>query len=295
MASDTASNRKVQLLNRPKAVRVSRAGRLRYIVAPAVLWALYVALIAGYAVIRSCGDSLVPWVDGRRLERAAFIGFEPVRILQSAFYGSHSRWLDFAGFVLHGAWFTLPLAFGIVITMFQRKRLLEYLGWVVTAAYIADIGYLLLPMRPPWMEPGIHRILLERSFVHYTQLDDNPVAAFPSLHAGLPLVIGLFFLLRCDRARRLGWGAVAFAGVMGVFAVYLGEHWVIDVLAGYALAGLVALLFMHPRLHALYDRLPFQPRRKLIALNEWLSTRDASPPPIERAQPELPLESDRAA
>jgi hypothetical protein len=126
-------------------------------------------------------------------------------------------------------------------------------------------------------------VLAERAFVTYTQLDDNPFAAFPSLHAGFPLVIGLFFLLRCGRTRRLGWVAVGFAVAIGFDVVYLGEHWVIDVVGGYALAGGVAWLFTSSVVRAALGALPGNVLGRITALNDALNRRDgggAEPAPV---------------
>jgi membrane-associated phospholipid phosphatase len=96
------------------------------------------------------------------------------------------------------------------------------------------------------MEPDVARIMHERPLwtrFDYLEADANEVAAFPSLHAALPLVVGLFCLLRTPNLRWLGWVGVGQALVTGAFMVYLGEHWVFDILGGYALAGVIAGLF----------------------------------------------------
>jgi len=63
--------------------------------------------------------------------------------------------------------------------------------------------------------------------------DQNPLAAMPSLHLALTLVIALT-IWRVDR--RLGIAATIYTVAMGVSLVYLGEHWLVDVLVGAAIA-----------------------------------------------------------
>ena len=133
--------------------------------------------------------------------------------------------------------------------------------------------------------PGITRILLDRSFIQYTVLDNNPFAAFPSMHACLPMVLTLFFFLRCDRARFLGWFTLVYSLLIGFAVVYLGEHWVLDVLGGYALAGLVAVLFMNGGLQRLYARIPGDPIAQLARFNDAIWWK----PPAEPAEEPSPL------
>jgi membrane-associated phospholipid phosphatase len=266
--------------------------RLLYAAVPFLLWAVYAALIVPYTAIRSVGDDLFPWHDGASFELGPG-AWSATQALQEALYSRDLVWLDFAGFLLHIGWFFVPLAFAVALVVLERRRLMEYFGWLLAAAYVSTLGYLLFPLTPPWMSPGISRVLVDRSFIHYTSLDNNPVAAFPSLHAGLPLVIALFFFFRCARARRLGWVALVLALAVGFDVVYLGEHWVIDVLAGYALAGVVAFLFVHPAMRTLYARVPGDPIGRLARLNEVLCTR---PPGKREAEaPGVPGEERRAA
>ena len=67
----------------------------------------------------------------------------------------------------------------------------------------------------------------------YQNLNGNPVAAFPSLHAAYPVLAFLFLRQAWPRGAwlMLAWGAIV------VFAiVYLAHHYVIDALGGIAYA-----------------------------------------------------------
>src|SRR5205823_1071596 len=61
----------------------------------------------------------------------------------------------------------------------------------------------------------------------------NDVAAMPSLHMAITVVIAMF---AWSRDRRLGLLGAVYAAAMGFSLVYLGEHYVTDVLAGVAFA-----------------------------------------------------------
>ena len=84
------------------------------------------------------------------------------------------------------------------------------------------------------------------------QASVNLVAAIPSLHAGLTLAIAAFLWNRVHR----GWRPwlVAYVLVMAFTLVYTAEHYVVDILLGWALAAVVI---------AVIDR--FQSRRRALA------------------------------
>jgi len=93
----------------------------------------------------------------------------------------------------------------------------------------------------------------------YTHFNANEVAAVPSLHAALPMLVALI-LVRLLGVRALL--AVLYPLLMGFNLVYLGEHYVFDVLAGYAVA-LAAFLLIWVLPDVLPLRVPslrFRPR-----------------------------------
>jgi hypothetical protein len=67
------------------------------------------------------------------------------------------------------------------------------------------------------------------------------VAAFPSLHAAYPFLAFLFARRAFGRA---GWLMAAYTACVWFAIVYLGEHWVVDIVGGvaYAMAAYVAVL-----------------------------------------------------
>jgi membrane-associated phospholipid phosphatase len=64
----------------------------------------------------------------------------------------------------------------------------------------------------------------------------NPVAAMPSLHAAIPMMLALFFWSRARWWLRAVLASYVLA--MAVTLVYTGEHYVIDELLGWAYAAL---------------------------------------------------------
>jgi membrane-associated phospholipid phosphatase len=67
----------------------------------------------------------------------------------------------------------------------------------------------------------------------YDVLGGNPLAAMPSLHFATSVMAAHVLGDAGAVQGALGW---AYAGTLGFALVYLGEHYVIDLLAGLALA-----------------------------------------------------------
>jgi hypothetical protein len=66
----------------------------------------------------------------------------------------------------------------------------------------------------------------------YSVLGGNPLAAMPSLHFATSMMAAQLLAETGPLAGALGWG---YAATLGLALVYLGEHYVVDLLAGAAL------------------------------------------------------------
>ncbi len=120
---------------------------------------------------------------------------------------------------------------------------------------------------------------------YYAALNPNPVAAFPSLHAAFPF-LG-FLAVREVFSRRAAWAVLAWCVAVWFSVVYLGEHYVVDVIAGVALAALVWWVLNHavaPRywpLRAAQTLAPPSPARLPVAVAPT-----ALPEPLPAPEPE---------
>jgi membrane-associated phospholipid phosphatase len=72
----------------------------------------------------------------------------------------------------------------------------------------------------------------------YASLGGNPWAAMPSLHFATSLMAALLLAESGPVAGAVGW---SYALALGFALVYLGEHYVVDLLAGAALVAAVRL------------------------------------------------------
>ncbi len=84
----------------------------------------------------------------------------------------------------------------------------------------------------------------------YSVFGGNPLAAMPSLHFATSLMAALLLAEAGPLAGALG---AAYTATLGFALVYLGEHYVVDLLAGAALTGAVRRLA--PRVAPLAGRI----------------------------------------
>ena len=130
----------------------------------------------------------------------------------------------------------------------SRRAYVRAAAAALGTAFAAALGFLIYPAAPPWLAACKGLIgPLERIREHGDQcpraltdpsmltrlFDDNPVAAVPSLHGGWSTLVALFIW----RWRRSLWPVgVAYALVQQFAVVYLGEHYIADLIAGDLLA-----------------------------------------------------------
>lgn len=191
-----------------------------------------------------------------RFDRALGRGRLPNTRLQALLTASDGRvtaldrFLTFA----HWAWFFEPHLSLLYILVRDERRFARAARQMGAAFDLGCATYIALPTAPPWWaaangytgDDRVERRLLavgEETFrgawpKMYDTVDGNPWAAMPSLHFGAS-VLAAILLSESNRAvGAVGW---AYAGTLGFALVYLGEHYVIDLLAGLGLVAAVRI------------------------------------------------------
>lgn len=121
------------------------------------------------------------------------------------------------------------------------RRALHAFIMVVGIAYAGFVLYPTVLPRPPSTGEGFFAWTLQ---LNYNL--DPPLNCFPSLHVAW----GFVAALACYRVHRgVGFGALAWAALIAVSTLYTKQHYVVDVVAGIALAILAYVVFLrtHPR------------------------------------------------
>ena len=186
-----------------------------------------------------------------RADRLIGAGELPTVRLQRALHpGERFRGWETALVWAHWVWFATPQA--SLVYLYRRDRARFARAAVLTYAVfdLGAIGYWALPTAPPWWaaaeghlagEPrAVRRLMVEygeafwgeRWEALYAALGGNPLGAMPSLHFATAVMGAL--LLR-ESGPLAGAVGGAYAATLGAALVYLGEHYVVDLLAGLAL------------------------------------------------------------
>jgi membrane-associated phospholipid phosphatase len=226
-------------------------------------WIPFIAALVVYDQTRGVADTLGrPVLVGglAEAERVVSGGQIPTLVLQEHFFDPFAvHWYDALAALVYFSHFMVPWALAAVLYLRSRDAWLGYARRIFTLTYLGLLTYVLLPAAPPWFaaEQGLigevqraatrgWSVLGLRSagqLLEAGQAGVNLVAALPSLHAGTSMLVTLWGW----SAVRSAWaraGLVLYSVAMGVTLVYGGEHYVLDVLAGWAYAAAVVAFWV---------------------------------------------------
>jgi len=157
------------------------------------------------------------------------------------FFLSHKNiLLDFISAVVY-AMHPLYLALYALLLLILPQCKYEYAKFTLEFAIASVIGvtlYLVFPVAPPWIAvPGVTRIpnplvMIVSALTGRQYYDPNPYAAMPSMHVGMTVL----FVLSIRRTTGKGLFyrlALLFSLAMAFSVLYTGNHYLLDVIAGY--------------------------------------------------------------
>jgi hypothetical protein len=231
-------------------------------------WIPFVALFFAYELMRGYADKFglpIHVTDVISAEKLVGLGGLPTVWLQGLFHSGPASSPDnlaAISVVFYFLHFPLPLAIGFLLWIHHRRDYYDFVAALIVLSMAAFVTYLLLPVAPPWWadkygyESGILH-LRDNGFQGLANLfgfgqylysyslysiSSNDVAAFPSLHAAYPFLAFLFARRSFGRA---GWLMLAYTCCVWFAIVYLGEHWVVDIIGGVAYAVVAYLAVLH--------------------------------------------------
>jgi PAP2 superfamily len=217
-------------------------------------WLPLALVLAVYDLLRGRADGLLfsAWYRPQ-LEADAFLfgGTVPTVWLQDRLWhgGSDVRWYDLAAWSVYVSYFLATYLLAGALWFFARHRFRRYVSAVALLAGMAFVTFALFPAAPPWLasregelDPTTRLIgpisgevpFLFFSFEGLYERGSeyaNPVAAVPSLHAAYTLLFTLALWPIAGRARPL---LAAYPPAMAFALVYTAEHYLVDVLLGWA-------------------------------------------------------------
>ena len=219
-----------------------------------VEWLPLALVLAGYDLLRGSADGLLfsPWYRPQ-LEADSFLfgGNVPTVWLQDRLWhgSAHLRWYDYASWFVYVSYFVATYLLAGLLWFFGRTRFRRYVSSVALLAGMGFATFALFPAAPPWLASRegelahttrlIGPITGHIPFIHvsfeglYERGSEyaNPVAAVPSLHAAYTLLFVLFLWRTAGWARPL---LAAYPPAMAFALVYTAEHYVVDILLGWA-------------------------------------------------------------
>lgn len=221
----------------------------------------FIILLLVYDGLRGFADELGQRVNFYQMidfDKALGGGTIPTIHFQNWLYNGSLQWYDFYLYGLYLIHFAAPIGLAVLIWKTKPQEYWRFVTGFLLLSYLGFLTFMIFPAAPPWMAaqlgmiPDIARFSDEiwkalgaHGFPNiYSQINPNPVAAVPSLHVAYPTLFTLYVW-------RI-WGA-KFGGPMLIYplsvmfgVVYLGEHYVYDVIAGalfaagsFALANLI--------------------------------------------------------
>ncbi len=215
----------------------------------------YAAVWFIFTFLRSFADEtrLAQTVNTKasEIERWIFNGELPTIRLQAEFYDpSNIQWYDFYLTFVHWSYFIVPHAVAVFLWWKYPARFNQFFRAMTLVLVLGLALYFALPSNPPWMAPEsvntpgaatvlriMEPIAIEVGGGLYEAGykivgESNPIAAMPSIHMAIT-----FLLVPVSYWYSRTWQILAwlYALSMGLALVYLGEHYIIDVVIGSAI------------------------------------------------------------
>lgn len=253
-------------------------------------WSLFIVVLLAWQVLtgmsRHFGNFRPHVSEMIDFDRFFFFGHVPTIWLQSHFHQSGHfavydmaaqgrfyvngplRWYDVVATVLYLMHFVFPMIVAFALWLWKRPVFLEFMGSFLLVALAGFCTFVFFPAAPPWIAanwyhylPHVDRILQsgilffggQQSFsALYQWLWDHGgwdlYGAVPSEHAAFPF---LCFLYARQAWPRAGWLLLIYCVAVWVAVVYMGEHYVADVVVGVIYAALgYALVQLTKRFNA---------------------------------------------
>jgi membrane-associated phospholipid phosphatase len=158
----------------------------------------------------------------------------------------------------HWVWFVVPHLSLAYVLLRRGEQFPRAAARMYAVFDLGAIAYWAIPTAPPWWAAAEgeledrQRVQVRRMMIEYgpvfwgplwkplfSLLGGNPLAAMPSLHFATALMAAHVLSEVDPGAGTAGW---AYAGMLGLGLVYLGEHYLVDLIGGAALTEGVRLI-----------------------------------------------------
>jgi membrane-associated phospholipid phosphatase len=173
---------------------------------------------------------------------------------------SKVRWWEYSLFGVYLTYFFIALVVAAALWRFAYPRFREFRTQFITLSGLGCLTYVIYPADPPWLVsqqqgqlPFIYRVVYEvwnkvglhsaGAIVEHGSAFHDQTAAVPSLHAGVTMLVCLFFWpIAKPWARAL---LLLYALAMAFTLIYSGEHYFFDIVTGWIYAGAVVIAYRY--------------------------------------------------
>ena len=202
----------------------------------------FIVLLLSYEALQGIAGTFASGRIVQLIPNAGKSASSLVGTVQSVFYSPN---LTNAMSVFYGLHFPIVMGSAVLLWYSDKTLYQRYVYSLIASSYISLLFYLFMPSAPPWYT-GVATNLLDSGTVQFgasnmiSSLDNfgeliesDKLAAFPSLHAAY-IVLFCYFTLKL----RKRYGLVSVPITVGVLfsTIYLGQHFIIDLIAGAAIA-----------------------------------------------------------
>jgi hypothetical protein len=223
-------------------------------------WVPIIVALLAYDLLRGIADGNafpIHWSAPVHADEVLGLGQVPTIRLQDALYTpGHLHFWDYAAFSFWFSHFFATLLVAVAIWLYRYEWFHRFAACIVVLAGLGLVTYVVFPAAPPWLAADhgyidhtyrithavVNNLPVPKAGAMFQKGTDwgNDVAAVPSLHAGYTMLICLFLWPRLNpRWRPL---LAAYPIGMGLSLIYLGEHYLIDILLGWAYAAATILI-----------------------------------------------------
>jgi membrane-associated phospholipid phosphatase len=208
----------------------------------------FIVLLLSYEALQGVAGSLaiIPVIHATATSTIAPYGF--YQAVQSAFLSPDLT--DVMTF-LYGLHFPLIIIASVVFWYANRTIYERYVYSLVAVSYVSLLFYIIAPSAPPWYNGVVTNLLASASaqagspgiigeFAKIgSMIESDKFAAFPSLHAAYAVLFGYFTI----KLKRI-YAIVSVPTVGGILfsTVYLGQHYIIDLIGGTAVAAVCVFI-----------------------------------------------------
>jgi membrane-associated phospholipid phosphatase len=192
----------------------------------------------------------------RNIDKVLFFGNDPNVWMQDQLWNKNIQWYDVFGSIVYFTHFFVPVATSVYLWIRYREQWVRYIRRFASVLFAGVATYVVMPTVPPWMaadEKYPYQILepLQRStgrgwnwlgletvsnVLLRGQQWANPTAALPSLHAAFALFVIVFFWQKMTN-KWIRYSSLLFPLSMAWCLVYFAEHYITDIVAGWAYVG----------------------------------------------------------